>query len=54
METIFTFALLGAAAGALYAISAMGIVVTYRGSGTVNFASGAIGMVGAFVYWEIS
>jgi sulfate-transporting ATPase len=46
------FAILGAATGAIYALSALGIVLTYRGSGVVNFASGAIGMLGAYCYSE--
>ena len=25
----------------------------YRGSGVLNFAQGAIGMVGAYLYWEM-
>jgi ABC-type branched-subunit amino acid transport system ATPase component/ABC-type branched-subunit amino acid transport system permease subunit len=54
LSSVLTFAIFGAASGALYALSAMGIVMTYRGSGVVNFASGAIGMVGAFVFWELN
>lgn len=54
MSTFWLFAVLGAATGALYTLGSLGLVLTYRGSGTVNFASGAIGMVGAFVYWELT
>jgi sulfate-transporting ATPase len=39
-------------AGALYALAAIGLVLVYRGSGVVNFAQGAMGMVGAYVYFE--
>jgi ABC-type branched-subunit amino acid transport system ATPase component/ABC-type branched-subunit amino acid transport system permease subunit len=28
-------------------------VVVYRGSGVINFAHGAIGMVGAYAFWEL-
>jgi ABC-type branched-subunit amino acid transport system ATPase component/branched-subunit amino acid ABC-type transport system permease component len=42
--------ILGIAGGGAYALSAMGLVVTFKGSGVLNFAQGAIGMVGAFVY----
>lgn len=52
MSTVVVFALLGAGTGALYALQAVGLVLTYRGSGVLNFASGAMGMVGAFVFWE--
>src|SRR5579863_10716274 len=40
--------------GCVYALTAMGLVVTYTTSGIFNFAQGAIGMVGAFFYWEMS
>ncbi len=43
------FAVLGLGAGAVYGLTAQGIVLIYRGSGVVNFAQGAIGMVGAYV-----
>jgi ABC-type branched-subunit amino acid transport system ATPase component/branched-subunit amino acid ABC-type transport system permease component len=52
-STIFLFALLGAGTGALYALASIGMVLTFRGSGVVNFASGAMGMAGTFVYWEL-
>jgi branched-chain amino acid transport system permease protein len=32
----------------------MGLVVTYQTSGIFNFAQGAIGMVGAFLFWQLS
>jgi sulfate-transporting ATPase len=54
MSTVLVFALLGAATGALYVLAALGLVVTYRGSGVLNFATGAIGMVGAFIYYSLS
>ena len=40
--------------GCVYAITAMGLVVTYTTSGIFNFAQGAIGMIGAFLYWQVS
>jgi branched-chain amino acid transport system permease protein len=43
----------GLALGAIYAIAASGLVVTYTTSGVFNFAHGAIGMVMAFVYWQL-
>ena len=52
MSFVIVFAILGAATGSIYALSALGIVLTYRGSGVVNFASGAIGMLGAYCYSE--
>jgi sulfate-transporting ATPase len=50
---ILRFAILGLGAGAVYAVTALGIVLVYRGSGVVNFAHGAIGMVGAFVFYDL-
>lgn len=52
MTDAFRFAALGLGAGALYAIAAIGLVLVYRGSGIVNFAQGAMGMVGAYVFVE--
>lgn len=40
--------------GCVYALTAMGLVVTYTTSGIFNFAQGAIGMIGAFFFWELS
>jgi sulfate-transporting ATPase len=48
---IVRFAVLGLGAGGVYALTAQGIVLIYRGSGVVNFAQGAIGMVGAYVVY---
>ena len=48
---VIRFALLGLGAGAVYALAAQGMVLVYRGSGVLNFAHGAIGMVGAFCFY---
>lgn len=48
-----TFTVLGVTTGAIYAIAASGLVVTYTTSGVFNFAQGAFGMLGAFVYWQL-
>jgi len=52
MTEIFRFAILGLGAGALYGLAAIGLVLVYRGSGVVNFAQSAMGMVGAYVFYE--
>jgi ABC-type branched-subunit amino acid transport system ATPase component/branched-subunit amino acid ABC-type transport system permease component len=52
VDEVLEFALLGIGIGAAYALSAMGIVVIYRGSGVVNFAQGAIASAAAFVTWR--
>src|SRR4051812_5377934 len=52
MSELAHFVLLGLAVGALYALTAQGLVLIYRGSGVVNLAQGAFAMVGAFLYYE--
>jgi branched-subunit amino acid ABC-type transport system permease component len=51
---VVRFALLGLGIGALYALASQGLLVIYRGSGVLNFSQGAIGMVGAYLYWEMT
>ncbi len=53
MTEFLKFAVLGLGFGALYALAAQGVVLIYRGSGIINFAQGAIGMIGAFIYYEL-
>jgi ABC-type branched-subunit amino acid transport system ATPase component/branched-subunit amino acid ABC-type transport system permease component len=48
---VVRFALLGLGAGSVYALMALGLVVVYRGSGVLNFAQGAMGMIGAFTFY---
>ena len=52
-ESITTFLVVGIALGGIYAISALGLVVTYSTTGIFNFAHGAIGCFLAFSYWEL-
>ena len=53
MDDALKFAIAGISAGAVYAIAASGLVVTYTTSGIFNFAHGAIGMLAAFTYWQL-
>ena len=53
MTQFLQFTVLGIVTGAVYAIAATGLVVTYSTSGIFNIAHGAIGMVMAFLYWEL-
>ena len=39
--------------GAVYGLTAMGIVFTYKVSRVVNFAYGAIAMLCAYTYWQV-
>jgi ABC-type branched-subunit amino acid transport system ATPase component/branched-subunit amino acid ABC-type transport system permease component len=43
---------LGFGVGSVYAAVGMGLVVTYKGTGIINFAAGAMGMWSAYVYDE--
>src|SRR4051812_26411342 len=54
MDTFLTFTVLGLVLGAVYAIAASGLVLTYNTSGVFNFAHGAQAMLGAFMYWQFS
>ena len=49
MTDFLQFALIGLGAGATYALFAQGAVLIYRGSGLVNFAHGALGMLSAYI-----
>ena len=52
--TVFAqFVILGLCTGALYALAALGVVIVYRGSGVINFAHGAVGVLGAFLFYEL-
>ena len=50
MDQHLIFLLLGLANGAVFASLAMALVVTYRSSGVVNFATGTIALYGAYTY----
>ena len=43
----------GIVSGAIYAVTATGLVVTYSTTGVFNFAQGAMGMFLAFVFWQL-
>jgi len=53
MQTFLNILINGLVIGAVYAIAASGLVVTYSTSGIFNFAHGALGMFCAFAYWEV-
>src|SRR4051812_35954409 len=50
IDTYVQFLLLGIGAGAIYAAIALGLLLTYRSSGVVNFAHGAAAMYAAYVF----
>ncbi len=53
MEQILLFILLGLGSGALIAAIALGVVVTYRGSGVINLATGGVAMLAGYSFWAL-
>lgn len=53
MTELLQFTLFGLMLGCVYAIAAMGLVLTYTVTGVFNFAHGAVGMLAAFCYYEL-
>jgi len=53
LTTWLNFTVIGVVYGCIYALTASGLVVTYTTSGIFNFAHGAIGMIAAWVYWQL-
>jgi branched-chain amino acid transport system permease protein len=47
------FLITGLVIGSIYALIAMGLVVTYQTTGIFNFSHGAIAMAAAFSYWQL-
>jgi sulfate-transporting ATPase len=52
-QATLRFVILGTATGALYALVSLGIVLTYRASGVLNFAAGALGAIAAFLFYSL-
>ncbi|MBW3664157.1 MAG: ABC transporter permease [Actinobacteria bacterium] len=52
-DSFLSFTIFGLVVGSAYAIAASGLVITYATSNVFNMAHGAVGMVMAFVYWEL-
>src|SRR5262245_54439077 len=50
MEQVVLFTFLGLGIGAAYALTGVGLVAIYKGSGIVNFAQGAFAMFSAFCF----
>ena len=54
MTELLQFTLFGLMLGCVYAIAAMGLVLTYNISGVFNFAHGAVGMLAAFLFYDLN
>jgi branched-chain amino acid transport system permease protein len=53
MTDYLFYLLLGSGAGAIIAALGLGMVITYQGSGVVNFAAGSMAMWSTYVYAEL-
>jgi branched-subunit amino acid ABC-type transport system permease component len=53
MTSYAPFVISGLVVGAVYAIAALGLVVTYRTTGVLNFAHGAVAMTVAYAWYEM-
>src|SRR3954471_2783152 len=53
MDQIVLFALLGLGTGALIAGIGLGVVLTYRGSGVINVATGAEAMAAGYAFYSL-
>jgi branched-subunit amino acid ABC-type transport system permease component len=53
MKSFLPFLIIGVSTGAVYALAAMGLVVTYTTSGIFNFAHGAVGMFAAYIFYTL-
>src|SRR4051812_4987543 len=48
------YALAGLGLGAIAALSGVGLLVTYRATGVFNIAHGAIAMLAAYLFWQLT
>ena len=53
MDELLSLTVLGLCTASIFALAASGLVLTYTTTGIFNFAHGAIGMLGAFAYWQL-
>jgi branched-chain amino acid transport system permease protein len=54
VQQILLFTLLGLGSGALIAGIALGVVLTYRGSGIINLATGGMAMFAGYAFWALT
>jgi branched-chain amino acid transport system permease protein len=54
VSQVLLFAILGIGTGTAYALTGLGVVLTYRGSGVVNFAQGGLLMLSAFTFTDLA
>ena len=54
MSEFLRLTILGLSTASIFALAASGLVLTYTTTGIFNFAHGAVGMLGAFAYWQLA
>lgn len=53
METLLEILVVAAPVGSVYGLAASGLVLTYRTSRVFNFAHGAVGMLSAYLFYQV-
>ena len=53
MSDLLPFIVIGVASGSIYALSGLGLVLTYKTSGIFNFAHGAVAAIGAYAFYDL-
>lgn len=53
MSNLLPFIIIGITVGSVYGLSAMGLVLTYKTTGVLNFAHGALGATAAYVFLKL-
>jgi ABC-type branched-subunit amino acid transport system ATPase component/branched-subunit amino acid ABC-type transport system permease component len=53
MSEIIVFIVTGITAGAVYSLAGVGLVLTYRTSGVLNFGQGAVATVSAYLFYTL-
>ena len=54
MEDFVTYTIIGLASGAIYALIASGLTLSYTATGIFNFAYGAIAYVAAMMFYQLN
>lgn len=53
MSDLLPFIVVGLASGSIYAIAALGLVLTYKTTGIFNFAHGSVAAASAYVFFDL-
>ena len=53
MSQYLSFVVVGLTSGAVYALAATGLVLTYKTSGVFNFGHGAVGMIATYAFYSM-